>query len=137
MTTLVALESPAQIDYLSTLRKGHISDEERTYVVHAPATSEEVEDWSSCRSECVALADSWVFCFARGEGTPAHRLIEFARGHAVDRIVLVAPNRTVAGKVKVGPTMREILLADSIGGKFTIDGEFLLLDNLAYPSQRR
>lgn len=137
MTTLVALETPAQVDYLTTLRKDQISDEERTYVVHAPATPEVGEDWSNCRNECATLADSWVFRFARGDGPPAHRLVEFAGDHVVDKIILVAPNRTATGKVEIGSTVRKILLADSIRGEFTIDGKFLILDNLVYHSQRR
>lgn len=132
MTTLIALESPTQSDYLSTLCREHLSSNERTYVVHAPETENNQNAWAECRDACAVAGELWTFHFAVTGTKPAERLITFAEDHDVDQIILIAPDRTPTGKIKIGSTTADILFTDSIQGEFTVDDDFLYLEDLTY-----
>jgi len=132
MTTLISLKSPTQSDYLEILCREHISNNERTYVVHAPETEGNQNAWDDCRNTCAALGESWTFHFADDGKTPAESLITFAEDNDVDQMILIVPDRTATGKIKIGSTTADILFADSIRGEFTVDGDILYLENLTY-----
>jgi hypothetical protein len=132
MTTLISIESPTQSDYLATLCQEHLSDNERTYVVHAPETEDNQNTWDDCRNTCAALGESWSFHFAHEGKKPAERIITFAEDRDVGQIILIAPDRTATGKIKIGSTTADLLFADSIRGDFTVDGDFLYLEDLTY-----
>jgi len=132
MTTLIALESPTQSDYLATLCREHIPNNEHTYVVHALETEDNQNAWADCRNICAALGKSWTFHFAHDGKTPAECLITFAEDHDIEQMILIASDRTGTGKIKIGSTTADILFADSIRGEFTVDGDFLYLEDLTY-----
>lgn len=132
MTTLISLESPMQSDYLATLSQEHISNNERTYVVHAPETEDNQNAWVDCRNACAALGESWTFHFAYEGKTPAECLITFAEDNDVDQMILITPDRTATGKIKIGSTTADLLFADSIRGELTLDGDFLYFEDLTY-----